>query len=132
MSVFAIPTRSSFFEFKTTGPDVSTSIDKDKFIVEQTYQTIVDAIKHAFQNNINLHVTISGSYTNPRKRPSLQYWEECNPSQMEAITVIMNELTNRGWHPKLKGVDNYRVDSEDGQYSHGNVLHLECDFTSVM
>jgi hypothetical protein len=92
-----------------------------------TYNYLLNAVKHAFEQKKDLEVDIPGTYENPSSEPSYEHWIRSNPIKAEAIASILSDLTTAGWDPKVK-IDSYSIISGGVGFSGGKNVIITCKF----
>lgn len=106
------------------------NLQKIRYVSEivSTYTKLMVSIAGCFSNTGNKHLSnaVSGSYDNCHKTPSVEYWEQCNPVKIAAINIVINNLVDHGWNPKIRGISEYH--SRAGTYRGGNEIIITCDF----
>ena len=89
------------------------------------FATVIQRLQET--NSLLLEYKIRGKYHHRGKLPSLEYWKECNPGKYAAIDIIVKNLVEKGWSPKIE-ISSYSYDPYDYVYDDGDVLCVTCDF----
>ena len=109
--------------------------DKIEYVeaICSTYQLLMKAISDAFlttnTTTKKINCKISGGYDSCYSKPSVDRWKRSNPAKMNAINIVIDHLTRKGWSPRIEGISGYTVDHDDGMYSGGHELMITCYFT---
>ena len=89
------------------------------------FATVIQRLQET--DSLLLKYTIKGKYHHRGRVPSIEYWKECHPGKYAAIDIIVKNLIDKGWSPKIE-ISSYSYDPYDYAYDDGDVLYVTCDF----
>ncbi len=103
----------------------------DEYIASSVkcYNELSKALEDGFRKNGATpgKLEYRGFYRNHSIRPSVRAWGDSNPGAFSAVLAIEKRLKAKGWSLRLS-VSEYSYDSDDRDYSGGNVLIIMFEF----